>query len=303
MFGFVVLHYQVPEMTRRCVETLLERFGTECRIAVVDNASPDGSGPVLKREYAADPRVIVLLRRSNGGFARGNNTGYAFLRAEGNCDFIVVMNNDVLIEDAAFTRKVEVIYAQTDFAVCGPDTVNPATGLHQSPMYVGEKRFTGPSREEVETLIRAHEEDVKARGRILRRRAWQRRWARLLGKPCPEFPSTLPPGVIHPEDHPQPEGLIEGAVLSGACYIFSRKFVERRPLCFNPDTFLYVEEEILHFECRRDGLKMVYAPSLQVKHLEDVATNATWRDPEEALLRKNRFILRSLRVLLALMRD
>ena len=44
-------------------------------------------------------------------------------------------------------------------------------------------------------------------------------------------------------------------VLHGACLILSTRFRENRMECFNPRTFLYGEEHILHHECMKQNLK------------------------------------------------
>ena len=66
-------------------------------------------------------------------------------------------------------------------------------------------------------------------------------------------------------------------VLHGACYILSRDFIQKREYLFFPKTFMYFEEDILHYDCGKLGLRMVYSPSLEVYHAEDVSTDATFK--------------------------
>ena len=253
-FGFVVLHYLAPEMTRRCVISLSESF-PGMSIVVVDNASPDGSGEALKKEFASIGNVTVILNESNLGFARGNNAGYDYLKRRGECRFTVVMNNDVVIDDPGFASKVESIYSETAFAVLGPDILNPLTGSHQNPAHL--KAFTV---QELESLR------DKYSGYL--RNFWWRRLKWNIKKAI--FPAVAK-DAAHASTHITERK--EGVVLHGACYIFSDRFTSAREYCFNPSTFMYFEEDILHFECVRDGLKMVYDPSVRVLHYEDVSTN------------------------------
>ena len=280
-FGFVILHYLAPEMTRRCVDSLLE-MPWNLSVAIVDNASPDGSGALLKSLYAGREDVTVISNPSNLGFARGNNAGYDYLAGRGDCRFIVVMNNDVIIRDASFPEKVAAAYSDTGFAVLGPDIVNPGTGVHQSPSHF--KAFTVPELEALKARYAGYLDHF-----YWKRFKWNVKKAlspRAAGKPVP------PEKCL---------GRQEGAVLHGACYVFSEVFVSKREYCFNPSTFMYFEEDILHFECMRDGLKMIYEPGIQVLHLEDVSTGAAFRTEG----RKDRFkfneMLKSIDVLLGLM--
>jgi GT2 family glycosyltransferase len=94
---------------------------------------------------------------------------------------------------------------------------------------------------------------------------------------------------------------MENVVLHGACYIFSSKFIQKRKNCFCPDTFLYMEEDILHYECIQLGLNMVYSPEIKVKHLEDVSTNVSIKSGYKKFKMKNREMKRSIEVLINLM--
>ena len=278
MTGFVVLHYLAYEMTLQCTESLLGLAGQK-HIVIVDNASPGGSGEKLAAHFSGRPEVTVLQSPCNEGFARGNNLGYEYLRTHFSCDFIVVLNNDVLIPDTGFIGQVEAIYKETPFAVLGPDILNPATGIHQNPALP-----RGLSREEVMGLRSRYQKD-------LAHFHWRRfKWSlkkRFVHKPEPvEKPWREP--ALNP-------------VLHGACYIFSADFIRRREYAFNPATFLYFEENILHYECLQEGLTLLYSPQVQVRHLEDVSTDQAFsrRAKKEKMILKES--IRSMDVLLSLM--
>ncbi len=278
MIGFVVLHYLAEEMTVQCAEALLGLSGDK-HIVLVDNASPNGSGARLAARYKDNPTISVLLSPRNEGFAQGNNKGYAHLREHFNCSFIVVLNNDVLIRDKDFPAKVQAIYEKTPFAVLGPDILNPNTGEHQNPGHL-----EGFTREELERRIAKYQHN-------LQHFEWNHLKWRI--KQCFR---PAPPQASKPWQTP-----VEDAVLHGACFVFSSDYISKRPLCFNPDTFLYFEEEILHYECQQDGLKLRYDPAVQVLHMEDVATNQAFSRsiPKEKMIQQE--TLRSMLVLLNLM--
>lgn len=281
VFGFVVLHYLADEMTVRCTEALLA-LPCPVHVVIVDNASPNGSGQRLQERFAGQEAVTVLLNARNEGFARGNNTGYAYLREHFSCSFITVLNNDVLIRDRDFPAKVEAIYQATPFAVLGPDILNPSTGEHQNPGHL--KGFT---RKEVQERLSRYEKN-------LRHFRWNRfKWKfKQAFRPAP--PKAAPAFIQEP---------MEGVVLHGACFVFSKDFIDRRERCFHPDTFLYFEEEILHLECLQQGLTLRYDPSIRVEHLEDVATDRAFRTPARKEEMKLRESIRSMKVFLKVLKD
>ncbi len=74
-------------LTRRCLETLLPGLPEGCEVMVVDDASRDETGEVLR---AFGERIRVLTLAENAGFARACNQGAA--AAEG--DLLIFLNND-----------------------------------------------------------------------------------------------------------------------------------------------------------------------------------------------------------------
>ncbi len=280
-YGFVVLHYMAYEMTLQCTESLLDLSAT-VHVVIVDNASPNGSGEKLQSHFRGNPAVTVLLNARNEGFAKGNNRGYKYMKEHFPCSFITVLNNDVLIQDKDFPAKVGKIYERTPFAVLGPDILNPSSGIHQNPAH--EQGFTV---RELEGLIGKQEE----RMHHFRWKRFKWRIKRALHL------SPVPPAPVFRTEP------LENVVLHGACYVFSKDFLANRENAFNPDTFLYFEEDILHFECMRDRLILRYDPSIQVIHLEDVSTDAAFRRASSKEIMKLKETVRSIRVLLNLMKS
>ena len=279
--GFVILHYMAYDMTVECVECLLNNFGgKKFQIVIVDNASKNGSGKKLLNHYAGQSNVKVLLNCNNEGFARGNNVGYRYITDNYCPDYIIVMNNDVLIEQGNFLEQINKIEKETGFDVLGPDIFCPFTQKHQNPAHL-----KGFSKEELRTLYRkisyncAHPLKTYCKTRVL---------------------------SIHKKGKSQPGTVdysrrMEDVVLHGACYIFSQHYIQKRKDCFCPDTFLYFEEDILHFECMHNGIKMVYAPEITVKHLEDVSTDASMKSAYRKFKMKKNEMKKSIEVLLRMM--
>lgn len=280
--SFVILHYLAPEMTMRCIGLLRQNFAAEgVQLVVVDNASPDGSGPALMERCRDMADVHFVLLHGNKGFAQGNNAGYRYAVEHFDPDFIVVMNNDVLIEDPSFIDRIYSEYAEDPFAVLGPDIWAPEAGRHQSPTKL--LPMTEEKARELRRIFR-----LKDRFYAYQHYSWKLK--QMLGLARTKQPEDNEPDKPHTD-----------CVLHGACYIFSRDFISRRRDAFNPSTFLYMEEDILHLECRRDSLRMRYCPSLKVTHLEDVSTNAAFKSGYRRNKVKYKRMVDSLDIFIALM--
>ena len=294
MTVFVILHYLSQEMTEECISKIEEKIDkSDNRIVIVDNASSNGSGLRLKEKYKDDSFCKVILNGENLGFANGNNVGYQYAKEHYNPDFIVIMNNDVLIEDAEFIEKIQRIYNETRFDVLGPDILAIKTGVHQNPMKI--KPYSKAELEEI----------------VAERKKWLSNYKihYILQYGKSKLRDSIKK-VIHWKSK-SPEQLnalyknrqIEHPVLHGACLIFSERFIQNEDVAFNPGTFLYMEEDILHYTCRKKKYNLLYDSSVSVHHLEDVSTNLEFKSDYEKRRMKYRNLINSINVLLQLMNE
>ncbi len=276
MTDFVILHYQSLEETDGCVRNVLERLPNHGRIFVVDNGSPNGSGEALEELYRDNPDVKIILTGENLGFARGNNVGFREARKD-SPDFIVVMNNDVMIEQTDFLERIEASYGKNRFAILGPDVFSTKTRQHQNPQRM--ENYTLRELERAEKKLAFKD---------------SHRW--LL-----RIKYILPRRKTPVRDAPFVNETLENVVLHGACYVFSKDFIRAHENCFYDKTFMYYESYILHYLAGAEGLKMVYDPSVKVIHHEDVSTNQTYGTMYRKAVFVNRCLLDSCRVFLSVM--
>lgn len=267
---FVILHYMTYEMTKKSVDTLLALFGgRKYHIVVVDNGSTNGSGAKLKEQYADNKYITILMNKENMGFAKGNNVGWKYVKERFKPKYIVVMNNDVLIKDQLFIEKVQQINEKYEFAVLGPDILNPYCGTHQNPLRIKPITVQAVKMRIKLYTFRSKFSLVCYGLLVLRNTIFG---VHRINKTISEYS----------EPHCD-------VVLNGACLIFSTRFIEKREDCFNPITFLYSEEHILYYECMNMDLKMVYSPEIYVEHYEHISTDASFRSDYKKYIIKNKW--------------
>ena len=283
MVCFVILHYMAIDETAACVESIRRNVEGEKKIIVVDNCSPNGSIADLEKFYADASDVKVMETGSNLGFARGNNFGYKAAVSEYDPDFVVVMNNDMEIRQKDFIRQMEKSFEEYRFAVMGPDIYSTKKKYHQNP-----QTRKMPERKDLEKSRRTLA--VKNALRFLIPLKWHV-LELLRKKPAPEKRAE------NYVDHD-----VEDPLLHGSCYVFSRIFTKAHPQeCFYNGTFMYLEAEILCYQCRRDGEKMIYDPRLKVDHHEDVATDLEYHKQSVKSIFTVKCMLQSTEAFLALM--
>ena len=133
-FSFVILHYLTYQDTDECIESIMQNVDYEdYNIVVVDNGSPNNSMELLQKKYGQHNKVFLIKNNENLGFAKGNNLGFKYAKEELHADFIILINNDTLIEQSDFISLIINKYSNVKFHILGPDILSTQDGLHQNP--------------------------------------------------------------------------------------------------------------------------------------------------------------------------
>jgi N-acetylglucosaminyl-diphospho-decaprenol L-rhamnosyltransferase len=111
----VVVSYNVTPLLRRALESVRDA----AEIIVVDNASPDDCGEVVRREF---PWAKLIVRADNGGFAVAANEG---VHAASH-DLVLIMNPDACLPADALGDMVQIMKQRSRAAVVGFRQVDEA---------------------------------------------------------------------------------------------------------------------------------------------------------------------------------
>lgn len=243
-FAFVVLQYNQPEVTARCLESLqrLDGAGRPVHVVVVDNGSEPAAVARSQELFGNRSGITLICTQENLGFARGNNVGYRHARNVLGAEFIAVINNDTVIEDIQFIPRCTGTFDVCPFSVLGPDIVTP-DGRRENPW--NDHVYDAAEWRSLIELFGSQRTAWEAGGPAEFRRVGQRT--------------------------PEAEGLRE-AVLQGAAYVLSPVFLADREAVFDERTFLYGEEFLLAVDCLLSGHLTLYAPTIKILHEEGVST-------------------------------
>lgn len=248
MFGYVILHYQSIEITKKGVDKLL-MFSKDNPIIIVDNCSPNGSGKQLEKMYSKCINITVIINEENQGFAKGNNLGYQYIKRKYSLNYVVVMNNDIMIEDNDFAVIIEQFMEKNEVDVCGPDMVT-LKGNHQNPLQL--KPYTSKY---LQRRVRAD----KIKVLLLRTRLFWKLYENY--KKTNKIPiRTKQPTVFD-------------CILHGSCIIYGPEYIKREQNAFLPITYMYNEEAILYDYLVHKGYKTGYCSDVTILHMEGVSTS------------------------------
>ena len=272
---YVILHYKNIKETIKCVRSLFETASSNSKIIIVDNGSNDGSGTKLQSLFGEDSRCKIILLDTNVGFSKGNNVGYIYAKKYLDPDYIVVTNNDVVFNQCDFEKKINDIYLRTKFDVLGPDVYIPNNKEHQSPIFLRgitseelekeleEYRYYQSNPEQFKKRLKLHflKNRICSQSLLLRRL-----YSKIRGKEYIDYRREY-----------------NDVVLQGCCLIVSRQFVEKEEKMFDPEPFLYCEETLLYYRCKKKQYTMIYSPEIKIKHEESASFKNATKNTEERL--------------------
>ena len=279
-FVFVILHYNSIDSTRKCIDSIMAlQYVQEPGIVVVDNASPNGTGKELEKAYDACANIKVILQQHNAGFAKGNNAGYLYAKKVMGAECIICANNDVYFIQKDFLSRVEEICAHYPADVVGPD-IRTYNEVHQNPLR--ETRLS-PKQFRKKHLIKY---------------GWLFYWYLRKTAPFLAFGERLGAEATRRNiARRNYQDMQNDVVLQGACILFMKGYIEKEDDAFVPDTFMYMEEDLLAYKCLISGYSMQYRPDIYLFHAESLSTEESFDKKADKELFYYRECLKSERIL------
>lgn len=279
-FVFVVLHYNSIDSTKKCIASITGlQYSQTPGIVIVDNASPNKTGVELEEIYRGRENIKVILQHGNAGFAKGNNAGYLYAKNVMGAECIICANNDVYFVQKDFLLQVDKLLERNLADVFGPD-IRTYHEVHQNPL-----------REARLSLAQFQKKHMIKIGWLMYWHIYKRFPFFTLGEKLGEKASQR---SISRRNY---QAARTDMVLQGACILFARGYIDREDEAFVPDTFMYMEEDILSYKCLLEGYRMRYCPEIHVFHAESVSTAESFSRRADKELFYYRECLRSERIL------
>ena len=268
---FLTVHYGEVRFTCRLLESLakLSRID-QLDVVIVNNDPHQEAEKYLYPWRDSLPSCMVMTADSNLGYFGGAKAGidYYVQRCGSLPNWIVIANNDVIVEDPSFLEKLFICDPQK-VGMLAPSIMSTRTGSDQNPFL---RRRPGRARMlELRLwlsnyyMARFHEQLSYCKYAI-------RGWLGSFGRKKSNDRAWAGERIYSPH---------------GAFLIFSRTFFELGGY-LDDAQFLYTEEITLGEMCRSLKLPIVYDPHLVAVHDEHRATGrrysrATYRHQKNAI--------------------
>lgn len=114
LLSVIIVTFRSRGEIRECLESIPRRLqDREVEVIVVENASGDGIGELIGREF---PWVIFLDAGGNLGFGKANNLGYERARGE----YVLFLNPDTVSNAGAYEHCLGRLQAEPGIGVISP---------------------------------------------------------------------------------------------------------------------------------------------------------------------------------------
>lgn len=111
--SIVILNYNVRYFLELCLQSVeAATVDLDAEIIVVDNASGDESGQMVKAKF---PNVILIQNHENQGFSKGNNLGVAKAKGE----FVCILNPDTVVAEDIFLKLLKFTDKKENLGILG----------------------------------------------------------------------------------------------------------------------------------------------------------------------------------------
>ena len=112
----IILNFNGWVDTRECLASLAKIDYPNFEVILIDNGSKDAYQlPLTDYRY----KIKAIYNEKNFGFAGGNNQGIRLALSEG-ADYILLLNNDTVVEPDFLTKLVEAGKNNPEYGILGP---------------------------------------------------------------------------------------------------------------------------------------------------------------------------------------
>lgn len=260
--AIIILNYNNVEDTIRCIKSIYATTPIDkIEVVVVDNGSKGDIVATLQsfiEQFAPSVKLITLPK--NIGYARANNAGYQSVADDNNIEFLAIMNNDIILTQDIVTPLTAKLSTTADCALISPLIRNNDGAISNY-----SARRAESLRENFIKWMFLHRDCLGILSKIAQRR-------------------NMTPAQIS-------QRILEIDIPSGCCFIV-RKSLFGDLGGFDPNTFLYYEEDILCSKIRKLGLKNYLDASISVIHKGGATTSEVSKNfIARTLVESNRYYI------------
>ena len=109
----LILNYNGMRYIKNCLDSVLATAYPNFRVAVIDNASTDGSAEFIEESY---PEIMLIKLKKNYGFAKAYNLALRSISSE----YVALLNNDIEVEPSWLKKLIFYMEKDEKVAAANP---------------------------------------------------------------------------------------------------------------------------------------------------------------------------------------
>ena len=239
--SIIIVNYKTPDLVIDCVNSIEKLTqGISYEIIVVDNASGDNSTEILKQKF--NHRIKLIESDTNLGFGKANNLGVGFAQGE----YVFLLNSDTVLVNNAIKILYDYISQNKEIGVVGGNLYSVDMKENSSFSLVFDDIETLKHKSRWVNIIK------EIAFRVYRQKFYNEEQKRNFA-----YKNTF-----NHTDSP-----LEVAYIFGTDMMLSKALYNEMH-GFDPDFFMYAEEEELSWRIHKAGYKSVNVPQAKIIHLD-----------------------------------
>lgn len=116
--AIIILNWNGLEDTVECLESLKGMTYSNYEVVLVDNGSEGNDAEILRKRFG--DYIHLIENDKNYGFAEGCNIGMKYALSNLNPDYILLLNNDTVVDPKFLTELVQVAESDSSIGIVGP---------------------------------------------------------------------------------------------------------------------------------------------------------------------------------------
>lgn len=121
--GIVVLNWNSPDDTLKCIKSILNQSISVQKIYLVDNNSSDNSVKIFEDKFKNNPFIQIIKNDQNLGFSGGVNAGFR-AGIDDNLDVLGTINPDAIL-DKNWIKETSLLFNNPKNGIVGGILINP----------------------------------------------------------------------------------------------------------------------------------------------------------------------------------